>query len=183
MDSRSIRLCLVGGLILGSVFAACAGGPATPGPATEGSATSGPTTAAAPTATTTAAAPTDPPATSTPEIIAIKSTFEVAESAPDGAIEIVMSLSPGPVFAPTEITAPAGTIALLLTNPDERYDARHNFKIGAALLATSAATPDILPGKAGVLTLEDVEPGEYIFWCSVQAHYQAGMQGVLTVTP
>lgn len=72
---------------------------------------------------------------------------------------------------------------LFLTNPDVRYDARHNFKIGAALLATSASTPDILPGKAGVLTLEDVEPGEYILWCSVQAHYQAGMQGVQAVAP
>jgi plastocyanin len=173
---------VVGGLILGSVLGACAGGPATPGPATSGPATNGPTAPAAPTAAPTVA-PTDPPATATPEIIAIESTFELAESAPDGAIEIEMSLAPGPVFVPAEITAPAGTITLFLTNPDARYDGRHNFKIGGTLLATSAATPDILPGKAGVLTLEDVEPGEYIFWCSVQAHYLAGMQGVLNVDP
>ncbi len=181
MHSRSIRVSLVGGLILGSVLAACAGGPATPGPATGAPATSGPT-AAAPTAAATVEAPTDPPATATPEIIAIDSTFEVADSAPEGAIEIVMSLAPGPVFVPAEVSAPAGTITVFLTNPDERFDARHNFKIGGTLLATSAATPDILPGKAGVLTLEDVEAGEYVFWCSVQGHYLAGMQGVLTVT-
>jgi plastocyanin len=177
VDSRSIRMSLAGGLILGSVLAACAGAPATPGPATSGpAATAGPTVVAT-------VSPTDPPATATPEIIAISSTFELAESAPDGAIEIVMSLAPGPVFAPTEISAPAGDVTLFLTNPDARYDGRHNFRIGGTLLATSATTPDILPGKAGVLTLEDLESGEYIFWCSVQAHYQAGMQGVLTVTP
>lgn len=181
MDSHSLRVSLVGGLILGSVLAACAGGPATPGPATGAPPTIPPATAA-PTAAATVAAPTDPPATATPEIIAIDSTFEVAESAPDGAIEIVMSLAPGPVFVPSEVSAPAGTITLFLTNPDERFDGRHNFKIGGTLLATSAATPDILPGKAGVLTLEDVEAGEYVFWCSVQGHYLAGMQGVLTVT-
>jgi uncharacterized cupredoxin-like copper-binding protein len=180
MDSRSIRVALVGALALGSVLAACSGAPATLGPATGNPATTGPTVAAPTVAAT--VAPTDPPATATPQIIAMNSTFEVADAAPDGAIEIVMSLAPGPVFAPTEVTAPAGTITLFLTNPDARYDGRHNFKIGGTLLATSAATPDILPGKAGVLTLEDVEPGEYIFWCSVQAHYQAGMQGVLTVT-
>lgn len=181
MDSRAIRMSLVGGLIVGSVLAACAGGPATSGPATGAPPTSPLATAAA-TVAATVATPTDPPATATPEIIAIDSTFEVAESPPKGAIEIVMSLAPGPVFAPAEVSAPAGTIKLFLTNPDARFDARHNFKIGGSLLATSAATPDILPGKAGVLTLEDVEAGEYVFWCSVQAHYLAGMQGVLTVT-
>ncbi len=108
MDPRRTRVSLVGGLILGSaVFVGCAGGmPATPGPATGGAVTSAPTATVASTASATVAAPTDPPATATLELVAINSTFELAASRPDGAIEIVMSLAPGPMFAPTEVTAP-----------------------------------------------------------------------------
>ncbi len=173
------------GLIVASaVLAGCAGGtPATFDPVTNRPETSGPTATIAPTVAATADAPTDPPPTPTPLIVPIEATFEPVGVAPDGAIEVAMKLDPGPVFAPTEITASGGIIKLFLTNPDARYDAQHNFKIGVALRAESAGSPDILPGHSGVLTLEDVEAGKYIFWCTVQSHYLAGMQGLLTVTP
>jgi uncharacterized cupredoxin-like copper-binding protein len=178
MTTPLIRASRLRTLIVG---AAMLMGCANAAPATSGPATTGPTTVVAPTAVATAA-PTRAPATPTPEILAIEASFELDVAAPNGALEITMTAIPAPAYSPKELTAPAGTITLLLKNPDDRVSAQHDLKIGKVLLQTSAATPRILPGHSGVLTLEDVDAGTYVFWCSFANHYLSGMQGVLTVT-
>jgi plastocyanin len=162
-----------------AVLAGCAGGV----PATLPLATNPPTSAAATVVPATNDARTEEPATASPEIVPIEATFAPDEPAPEGAIEIIMSMLPTPNFAPAEITAPAGDISLFLNNPDAQTDAQHDLKIGTSLGATSAASPYVRPGHAGVLTLTDMQPGTYAFWCSFLNHAALGMQGVLTVTP
>ncbi len=179
MKSRPSSIPRFGALLAGcTILAGCAtGAPATARPATD-----------APIATATAVAPTDDqrteePPTASPEIVPIEATFASDEPPPEGAIEITMSMLPTPNFAPAEITAPAGDISLFLNNPDARTDAQHDLKIGTTVGATSAASPYVRPGHAGVLTLTDMQPGTYVFWCSFLNHATLGMQGVLTVTP
>jgi uncharacterized cupredoxin-like copper-binding protein len=171
--------------VRGVLIAACGvlAGCATGAPATLRPATISPTSAPATAVAGTEDPGTEEPATASPEITPIEATFMPDEAAPDGAIEITMSMLPTPIFTPTEITAPAGDVILFLNNPDAEMDGRHDLKVGTSLLATSAASPHVLPGHTGVLTLLDVQPGKYVFWCSFQNHYVRGMQGVLTVTP
>lgn len=153
----------------------CAGAPAI---------TLGPTPTAATTPTITTAPPTAEPPSAEPTLAQIAATFEDADTAPAGAIDVKMTIAPAPVYLPAEITAPAGDIVVFLSNPTGAGIAeQHNFTLGPKLNERQAASPDLGPGSSGVLTLADVPAGRYIYWCTVSAHYLAGMRGVLTVTP
>lgn len=174
---------LIGGLILAAVaLAGCATGAPTTSVAATGQMPD-PTRAATP-AVTTAAATTAPSVAASPELLAIASSFELAETSPAGATTIVMALNPAPAFDPAEITVPAGTVVLFLSNPaDAASPARHNLRIGPVLHKEQAHSPELNVGEAGILTLEAVPPGRYIYWCTVDSHYLGGMRGVLNVAP
>lgn len=80
------------------------------------------------------------------------------------------------VYVPDGLKAPAGMIEIVYTNPSA---IPHNVAVefqGGQLGETKTVTK----GKA---TLElDLEPGEYVFYCTIPGHRQAGMQGDLLVT-
>jgi plastocyanin len=77
-------------------------------------------------------------------------------------------------FEPTELTAAPGA-KITLTN---RGSVPHDFTI--------EGEPDFQPlvvstdGETATGTL-DLEPGEYVFFCSVPGHRQIGMEGTLTI--
>jgi plastocyanin len=76
-------------------------------------------------------------------------------------------------FDKSTLTAPAGKVTISMTNPSMQS---HNVAIeghGAGQVV----------GHDGTSTLTaSLKPGTYTFFCSVDGHRQAGMQGTLTVT-
>jgi plastocyanin len=80
------------------------------------------------------------------------------------------------IFDPEALEAEAGEVVLTYTNPSE---VPHNVAIegdGEAL----AQSETITGGESAEATAE-LEPGEYVFYCSVPGHREAGMEGDLTV--
>ena len=107
---------------------------------------------------------------------------------PAGSIEILMTF--GPVFVPEEAIAKAGTVTFFLRNDKgDGPPAAHNFLLGTAVDATPLATSPLMgSGEAGILTVEDLAPGTYAYWCTIPSpdgypHSHYGMVGTLTVTP
>lgn len=94
------------------------------------------------------------------------STLELAAD-PTGAL----------AYDKKQATLKAGAVAIHLVN---QSPVPHNVTIasGARVLA---ATKTIQGGAVTATT--DLKPGDYVFYCSVDAHRAAGMEGKLTVTP
>ena len=89
-------------------------------------------------------------------------------------------------FVPDEATAKAGTVTFFLRNvPGDA----HNFLLGTAVdTPPLAKSPVMISSETGILTIEDLAPGTYAYWCTVPdplgtPHWQDGMVGTLTVTP
>jgi plastocyanin len=76
-------------------------------------------------------------------------------------------------FDPAEITIPAGEdVAIVLT----ATDIEHDFTIDRLDTHVSAEAGETAEGG-----LRADEPGTYTFYCSVEGHREAGMEGTLTV--
>lgn len=87
-------------------------------------------------------------------------------SPPDGAL----------VFEPEALKAPAGQVALEYVNPSPVI---HNVTIEAQG-ETLAQGETITDGDTSTATAR-LDAGEYVFFCSVPGHREAGMVGKLTV--
>lgn len=162
-------------MIAAFIPAACAGAPSG---GTAAIVTPAPATAVPTAAATVGVDPATQRPTSAP---AIEMTFEPATEAPAAAIAIEMTIVNTPVFRPDEITAPAGTVQLFLTNLAPLQEL-HNFQFGSTLRQTQAETRAILPQESVVVTLPDLAPGTYAYWCNIARHDSLGMVGTLTVT-
>lgn len=92
-------------------------------------------------------------------------TLEVT-SPEDGSLE----------FSPDGLEAPAGAITLAYDNPSQ---VDHN--IALELEGETIGETPTVAGRAVELT-EELEPGEYVFFCSVPGHRESGMEGDLTVS-
>ena len=89
-----------------------------------------------------------------------------------GAREIEVSASSFE-FDPDEITVRVGeAIAIVLTSTD----ILHDFTIDEL-----DAHVSVEPGETGTGGFEADEPGTYAFYCSVEGHRAAGMEGTVTV--
>jgi plastocyanin len=115
-------------------------------------------------------------------------TVEEADEAPAGAIELLLTF--GPRFEPEEVSASAGTVVFFLQNDQgDGPPAVHNFLLGTSEEGPPLVSSPILStGESVVLTVHDVEPGTYVYWCTVPSpdgrpHSAYGMVGTLTVTP
>ena len=176
------------------LLVACAGAvPATPTQTPMQPPAATPTPTAAPTATQTASpiptarptvAVTAPPQPS-PMPSAAAATFEPAEEAPEGAITIVLTDSPpdgaGPAFLPKSLTTEAGQVVFFLHNKPNVFNVPHNFRLGPEIGQTLASSPTLNANQSGLLTVADLAPGRYAYWCTFGDHYQFGMTGTLTV--
>ena len=79
-------------------------------------------------------------------------------------------------FDKTSLTAPAGKVTIEMTNPSMLS---HNIAIeGGGLDATG---PVVGNGGTSKVT-ENLKPGTYTFFCSVDGHEAAGMKGKLVVS-
>lgn len=104
---------------------------------------------------------------------------------PDGAASVVLTWGRvGPLFQPDNLSISAGEAVFFLKNvPFEFENPQHNFRIGQVMLETLASSEPLNPGRSGVLTIPDLPAGTYSYWCTIGAHWSAGMVGTLTVTP
>jgi plastocyanin len=89
-------------------------------------------------------------------------------------------------FAPRAITVAAGKAVFFLDNVDATRD--HRMDIRGASGAVLAASTLVRSDTKMVLTVQGLQPGNYVFNCSVvgydgQTHAAVGMTGTLTVTP
>jgi plastocyanin len=79
-------------------------------------------------------------------------------------------------FDKSTLTAPAGKVTIAMTNPSML---EHNVAIEGNGLDTAGQ----IVGHGGTSTVTaNLKPGTYTFFCAVDGHRQAGMQGKLTVT-
>jgi plastocyanin len=121
-----------------------------------------PTTLAQTTSTTSASTPTT-------------STTSTAAAGPSTAVKL--SADPSAIaFNTTKLSAKAGNVTIDFDNPsplthDVCIDSTSGQNIGCSAQITQSTT-----------TLsEDLKPGSYTFYCSVDGHEAAGMKGTLTV--
>jgi len=80
------------------------------------------------------------------------------------------------LFEPAALEAQTGEISIEYTNPSETP---HNVAIeGDGQEIAQGAT--VAGGETGTATAA-LEPGEYIYFCSIPGHRESGMEGTLTV--
>ncbi len=79
-------------------------------------------------------------------------------------------------FTETQVTAPAGNDTIEFDNPSSLT---HDVVIEDQSGNQVAATDQISGGSTS--TTADLQPGTYTFFCSVDSHREAGMEGTLTV--
>jgi uncharacterized cupredoxin-like copper-binding protein len=129
------------------------------------------------------AATTPSPPTSS-GLAGLSATTAPADVAPDGAIAVDMSSF---MFEPMAITATSGTVTFFLRNVGAGNDVisqqKHNLVIGIDQDHMLAASSYVTAGKAAVFTVQGLQAGSYVIWCSVQGHAGNGMVGTLTVSP
>ena len=79
------------------------------------------------------------------------------------------------IFEPEALTAKAGTVTIDYENPSP-VDHSVAIESGSETLAES----EIVTGATTSATA-DLEPGEFVFYCTVPGHRESGMEGTLTV--
>jgi plastocyanin len=79
------------------------------------------------------------------------------------------------VFEPESLTAKAGAVTIEYDNPSP-VDHSVAIEAGSETLAESEIVTDATTSASA-----DLEPGEFVFYCTVPGHREAGMEGTLTV--
>jgi plastocyanin len=102
-------------------------------------------------------------------------TRPTGSAAPTSALNLSADPTGRPAYDKTQATARAGRFPIRLVN---NSPVPHNVTIakGAQVLAQ---TKTITGGST--TTTAKLTPGDYVFYCSVDAHRAAGMQGTLTI--
>ena len=103
---------------------------------------------------------------------------EQVETEPEASQELDLT-SPEPgdlVFEPETLESEAGAVTLNYTNPSE---VPHNVAIEDDE-ETLVQGETVTGGDAGPATTS-LDPGEYVYYCSIPGHREQGMEGTLTV--
>jgi plastocyanin len=95
------------------------------------------------------------------------------------AAEIRIEAAPkGVAYLTEHVTVEAGEALLHFENPQfEAHDTDLETVDGELI-----ADMETIGGGYADVPIKDLEPGEYVFYCSVPGHREAGMEGTLTVT-
>jgi plastocyanin len=117
--------------------------------------------------TTTAATPAAPPAT----------TAATGGAAAGGSSTLKLAADPSGAlkFDKSKLTAKAGTVTIDMSNPS-------SLQHGIAVEGNGVDKDGKFVSQGGTSTVSvKLKPGKYTFYCPVDSHRQAGMQGTLTV--
>ena len=101
-----------------------------------------------------------------------------AAQAPSGAaqtLKLAADASGALKFDKTSLSAKAGKVEIVMTNPSSTP---HN--VGVDGNGVDEDGPVVQGGKTSTVTA-DLKAGTYKFYCSVDGHRAAGMEGTLTV--
>ena len=83
----------------------------------------------------------------------------------------------GLAYTTDQVSASAGDITIDFVNPQTlTHDVAVEDNAGNQLGKT-----DLIADSSTSVTLEDVKPGNYTFYCTVPGHREGGMEGTLTV--
>jgi plastocyanin len=81
------------------------------------------------------------------------------------------------VFDPDGLDATAGSLTINYSNPSP---VPHSLAVESANGSVLGET-EVFSGGEQEVTINDLTPGEYVFFCTVPGHREAGMEGDLTV--
>jgi plastocyanin len=100
-----------------------------------------------------------------------------AEEPPAEATELQLATDPGGglTFDQTELSAAPGTVSIVLTNDSP---VPHNVAIEGNGVDVEG---EVFQGGGTRTTEAELAAGDYVFYCSVPGHREAGMEGTLTV--
>ena len=99
-----------------------------------------------------------------------------AEPGPSAAVEVTADPTGQLKYEQKSLTAKAGKVTIEFDNPSP---VEHDVTITAGQ-GKLGGTKTIANGKDSAVV--DLKPGDYTFYCSVDAHRPAGMEGKLTVS-
>lgn len=105
-------------------------------------------------------------------------TDEPSDVEPADASELALT-SPDEgdlIFEPTTLEAEAGEVTIDYTNPSE---VPHNVAIEDG--SETVAQGETVTGGSSAPATASLEPGEYVYYCSIPGHRESGMEGTLTV--
>jgi uncharacterized cupredoxin-like copper-binding protein len=96
-----------------------------------------------------------------------------------GGSAIKLGADPGGAlkFDKTQLTAKAGKVTIDFNNPSQTP---HAVEVEGNGLEEKKT--DTITGASAKLSLGNLKPGKYEFYCPVDGHKQAGMKGTLTVS-
>ena len=117
-------------------------------------------------ATTPSSAETTPTTSSTPASGGGSTSLSL-EANPEGQLK----------YNTSSLSAKAGNVTIDFKNSSP---VGHNVTVESSSGQTVGAT-ETITGGSKTLTLSNLKPGKYKFFCSVPGHRQAGMEGTLTV--
>lgn len=123
-----------------------------------------------------AACGSDSSTTSTPTSTSAASTSTSAGGGGGGTISVEADPSGALAYTTTSISAPAGSDTVDFNNP---ASLGHDVVIEDAD-GNEVARTDVISGGS-TSTTADLKAGTYTFFCSVDGHRDAGMEGTLTV--
>jgi plastocyanin len=93
------------------------------------------------------------------------------------ALDVTSPDDGGLIFEPDGLEATAGNVTITYSNPSP---VPHSLAVESADGSVLGET-EVFSGGEQEVTIDDLAPGEYVFFCTVAGHREGGMEGDLTV--
>jgi plastocyanin len=104
-------------------------------------------------------------------------TTATTPAGPVTTLDVSSPSDGGLVYQPNGLTANPGNVAIAYDNPSQ---VPHSIAVATANGNVLGQVQPFTAGKQTV-SLSNLAPGKYVFYCTVPGHREAGMQGDLTV--
>jgi plastocyanin len=113
------------------------------------------------------------------KLAAEEGTTTSGASGPVTALDVSSPSSGALSYSPNGLQAKPGNVSITYDNPSQ---VPHSIAVATSNGNVLGQVQPFTAGKQTV-TLNNLAPGKYVFYCTVPGHRQAGMQGDLTVLP